>query len=283
MPLINQTVLMSGADYFDVVELNAYSIGVSEVNRELAKNEFQTIQTALKSAGIKVIKVDSPSNCQDGIFTANWGLCRGDKVVMSSLPGPRQAEEAYAEKVLTNLGKKIIKAPLRFSGQGDALPVGKYLLTGSNYRTDAEMHSFLAKELGYEVISLETIPELDANGTPVINKLSGWPDSFFYDIDLAVSILRHDLIAWCPDAFTPSSQDKIRALSLDKIEVSLEEAVEGFACNLVSTGETVIMSAHAPELKANIESKGLKTITPDISELAKGGGYIRCTTLTLDN
>jgi N-dimethylarginine dimethylaminohydrolase len=42
------------------------------------------------------------------------------------------------------------------------------------------------------------------------------------------------------------------------------------------------MGAHAPYLKANIEAAGLKTITPDITELAKGGGYIRCTTLTLD-
>ena len=70
---------------------------------------------------------------------------------------------------------------------------------------------------------------------------------------------------------------------MDKIEVSFEEATKGFACNLVSTGETVIMSAHAPALQAAIEAHGLKTLTSDISELAKGGGYIRCTTLTLDN
>jgi N-dimethylarginine dimethylaminohydrolase len=43
------------------------------------------------------------------------------------------------------------------------------------------------------------------------------------------------------------------------------------------------MSAHAPQLQAAIEAKGLRAITPEIQELAKGGGYIRCTTLTLDN
>jgi N-dimethylarginine dimethylaminohydrolase len=42
------------------------------------------------------------------------------------------------------------------------------------------------------------------------------------------------------------------------------------------------MSATAPELKANIEAKGLTVVTPHVSELAKGGGYIRCTTLTLN-
>lgn len=274
---------MSGADYFDVVELNAYSIGVSKVDRAKVAGEFASIKAALEQAGVEVVKVTAPAGCQDGIFTANWGLCRGDTAVLSNLPGPRKAEEPYVKKVLSDMGKRVVEAPYHFSGQGDALPCGPYLLAGSNYRTDPRMHDFLAKELGYEVVSLEAIPERDAQGQPVINALSGWPDSFFYDIDLAISVLRDDLIAWCPEAFTPDSQAKIRALPLDKIEVSFSEAQQGFACNLVSTGETVVMSAHAPELKANIEARGLKTITPEITELAKGGGYIRCTTLTLIN
>jgi len=274
---------MSGSEYFDVVELNSYSHDFSPVDRAKVMAEFAEIQAALQQAGVKIVKVDPPANCQDGIFTANWGLCRGDTVVLSSLPGPRHTEEAYAEQALKNLGKRVIKPPYRFSGQGDTLPCGNLLFAGSNYRTDPRMHAFLSQELGYEVISLETVPELDRTGRPVINKLSGWPDSFFYDIDLAVSVLRDDLIAWCPDAFTPASQEKIRTLPIDKIEVSLQEVTGGFACNLVSTSKTVVMSAHAPELKTAIEARGLQTITPNITELAKGGGYIRCTTLTLDN
>ncbi len=283
MPQFNQTVLMSGADYFDVVELNAYSHDVGEVDRGKVMREFAAIQAALEEAGVQIIKTPAPPNCQDGIFTANWGLCRGDKVILANLPGPRKAEEAHAEKILADLGKTVIKAPFPFSGQGDALPCGKYLLAGTTYRTDSRMHAFVAEHLGFDVISLQTMPELDAGGQPVINQLSGWPDSFFYDIDLAISVLRDDLIAWCPEAFVPDSQTTIRALPMDKIEVSFAEATAGFACNLVSTGKTVIMSAHAPLLQANIEAHGLKTITPDINELAKGGGYIRCTTLTLDN
>jgi N-dimethylarginine dimethylaminohydrolase len=43
------------------------------------------------------------------------------------------------------------------------------------------------------------------------------------------------------------------------------------------------MSALAPKLKADIQAHGLKTFTPNVSELGKGGGFIRCTTLTIDN
>jgi len=280
---INQTVLMSGVDYFSVEELNPYSDRTNQPDKLTAAEEFLSIKRALESSGVTIVRAESPKSCQDGIYTANWGLCRNGVAVLSSLPNMRQGEEIYAREALEAQGLEVIPAPYRFSGQGDALPCGNLLLMGQTYRTDPRMHQFVADELGFEVISLETVPQLDNGRKPVINKVTGWPDSFFYDIDLAVSILTPELIAWCPEAFTKPSQEKIRGLSLEKIEVSLEEATEGFACNLVSTGTTVIMSNHAPQLQAAIEAHGLKIITPEITELSKGGGYIRCTTLTLDN
>jgi len=277
---------MSGADYFDdQAAINPFMNKNVVVDRVKAQAEHDAIHKALEEAGVTVVKIDPPANCQDGVYTANWALVRGDKAVMARLPNARKGEEPYAEQILREQGKTIIKVPgeLHFSGQGDALPCGNYLLAGSGYRTDAAAHQFLADTLGFEVITLHTIPKRNWLGRAKINQYSGWPDSFFYDIDLAISVIRDDLIAWCPQAFVPESQAKIRTLPLDKIEVSFAEAKTAFACNLVSTGETVVMSSTAPQLKANLEAKGLKVITPVITELAKGGGYIRCTTLTLNN
>jgi N-dimethylarginine dimethylaminohydrolase len=282
--LINRTVLMSGANYFSAVGNNPYSNVNVQPAIELAKTDFENIRSAVEQAGVRVIKVDPPQDCPDGVYTANWGLCRGNKAVLSSLPSTRQRETPYVEKALRELGKEVIRVPgeLHFSGQGDALPCSSYLLTGSGYRTDEAAHQFLADTLGYEVITLQAVPDRNAGGQPIVNPVTGWPDSFFYDIDLAISVLGPDLIAWCPEAFMPSSQEKIYALPMEKIEVSLKEAKKGFACNLLSTGETVIMSSKAPEFKAAIEARGLYVITPEVSELGKGGGYIRCSTLTLD-
>jgi N-dimethylarginine dimethylaminohydrolase len=293
-PHINRTVLMSGAEYFDdSFAINAYMDNRIPVNRSLATAEHENIQQTLEQAGVTVIKTSAPIACQDGVYTANWALCRGDKAILSHLPNKRQAEEPYAEKTLKNLGKKIIKLPdnIRFSGQGDALPCGNWLFAGSTYRTDLAAHQFVAEQLGYDVISLQTIPlrRFFGLGRPGTNKVTGWPDSYFYDIDLALSVIRPStktskgLITWCPEAFTPESRTKLQSLDIDKIEVSLREARNAYACNLVSTGETVVMTAHAPNLKAALEKLGLNVITPEIQELAKGGGFIRCVTLTLDN
>lgn len=283
---------MSGVEWFDdAAAINPFMDASVSIDRGKAQEEHAAIRAALENAGVVVIKVNAPTHCQDGVYTANWALVRGKKAVLARLPNARAAEEAYAEKVLKNLGIEVTRVPegLRFSGQGDALPCGDYLFTGRGYRSDENAQQFAADTLGFTRVALQTVAQMDEYGQAVINTASGWPDSFFYDIDLALAILRNPedgkkgLLAWCPEAFTPESQDRLRAFdAVDKVEVSLEETVQAFACNLVSTGETVIMSDRAPLFQSELEKRGFHVITPKITELAKGGGYIRCTTLTID-
>jgi N-dimethylarginine dimethylaminohydrolase len=281
--MLNKKLLMSGAEFLTNDQpINPYYS--SEIDVRRAVGEHTAIRRAFEQAGIEVVQVSPPPDCQDGVYTANWGLCRGDKCVLSRLPAARRAEEVYAEKVLVGLGKRVLRVPegRLFSGQGDALPCGDYLLAGSGYRSDPLAQEFVAGELGLELVQLHAVAKLDHRGQPAVNQASGLAESFFYDIDIAIAVLRPDLIAYCPEAFDAASQTKIEALPLDKITVDYAEAVQGFACNLVSTGRTVIMSAHAPKLQAEIEQHGLETISLDITELAKGGGYIRCVSLALD-
>jgi N-dimethylarginine dimethylaminohydrolase len=290
--MINKHILMSGPELFATsAEINPFMDGTDTVNGERALEEHNEVRLAFEEAGIHVTKVEPPKDCQDGVYTANWALVRGEKAVLASLPNARKAEEEYAEKILQSLGKMVVRVPdgLHFSGQGDALPCGNLLFAGSGYRSDPEAQQFVANHLGYNLIQLQTVPLLDTDGREKINEYSGWPDSYFYDIDLALSVLREPrngqkgIIAWCPDAFTSQSQEVLRNLDdVEKIEVSLEEAEEGFACNLVSTGSVVIMSSHAPEFEGKLRERGFGVITPVADELSKGGGFIRCVGLTLD-
>ncbi|MCL1876620.1 arginine deiminase-related protein [Candidatus Saccharibacteria bacterium] len=281
--MLNTKILVSGADFFALdAPINPYYDN-NPVNVAEAMREHAAILNAFHDAGIEIIKVVPPSTSQDGVYTANWGLVRDGKVVLSRLPDARVSEEDYAAKIFTELGLEVIRVPedWHFSGQGDALPCGRFLLAGSGYRSDPRASKFAADALGFELIQLHAVPKLDDAGNPCLNPSSGWADSFFYDIDLAISVLRDDLIAYCPDAFDDVSRARIAALPVDKITVSYEEAVKGLACNLVSTGETVIMSAHAPNLRSEIEKRGLNVTPIHAPELARGGGYIRCVSLTL--
>lgn len=284
---------MSGVDFFnDTAAINPFMDNSIPVSISAATNEHNDIREALETAGVTVHQVTPPEGCQDGVYTANWGLERNNTVVLARLPNARKGEEAYARSVFESLGKTVIEVPgnFRFSGQGDALPCGELLFCGQTYRADPEAQTFAAETLGFTKIQLETIPQLDAYGEPVINEHSGWPDSFFYDIDLALAVIRppegtsKGIIAWCPDAFTLESQQILRNLdAVDKIEVSIEEATKAFALNLVSTGDTVIMNYGAPLLQRALEEQGLQVTLLSNSELAKGGGSIRCTSVCISN
>lgn len=290
MPALNSVVLMSDANHFNIDQpINPY-YNQKTVDYNLANQEHNNLEKILINAGVNVVTVPSPIDCQDGVYTANWALVRNKKAVLSCLPNARKNEERHAEKMLSSFGIEVIKLPddLKFSGQGDALACGDLLFCGSGYRSDEQAQKIAAEALGYERIQLRTIPQIDDNNQPVINRSTGWPDSFFYDIDLALAIIKaptadqKGLIAYCPDAFVPASQEILKNLdAVEKIIVSYDEATKGFATNLISTGETVIMSANAPQLKADLEKHGINVITPIITELAKGGGYIRCMTLTI--
>ena len=286
MAKINTRVLVSSPQFFsDDAAINSYMDSSVPINRAAAMSEHTSILEAFRTAGIKVQQVLAPEDCQDGVYTANWALIKDNMAVMSRLPGPRKAEEDYARAVLADRGYITLTLPesSHFSGQGDALICGDYLLIGSCYRTSKSAQDYLAKIFpSLKMVRLQTLPELDDQGSPVTNASSGWPDSFFYDLDLALAVIDERLIAWCPEAFDDDSRTKIQEINdIEKIEVSLAEAKEGFACNLVSTGEYVIMSDRAPMLKAELVRRGLKVITPSITELAKGGGFIRCISLSL--
>lgn len=281
--MINQKLMVSGADYFaDTYEINPY-YNQSKIDVQKAVAEHNLILDCFKQAGIELIKVNPPKDCQDGVYTANWALVKDGIAVMARLPEARKAEEAYAKARLEEQGIKTVLVPdgYLFSGQGDSLRCGKYLIAGRGYRSDPEAQQFAAETLGLELVQLHAKPQLNEDGTKHINPVTNHADSFWYDLDLAVSVIDDHTIAYCPDALDEESNRKLEALDLDKIIVDLEECTKGFANNLVSTGKHVIMSNKAPKLQAELEKRGLICLTPDVTELKKGGGYIRCVSLWL--
>lgn len=282
--MINSKLLVSGVEYFsNDYEINPY-YKKETINVKKACAEHTEIINCFKKAGIKIIKVPAPKDCQDGVYTANWALVKNGVAVMSRLPEVRQPEEPYAKNELEKLGLKCLEVPgdYLFSGQGDSLICDKYLFAGSGYRSDLEAQAFTAKTMSLNLIQLHAKPKLNPDGSVYINPFTNHADSFFYDLDLALSVIDGHTIAYCPEAFDDISNAKLERISdLDKIIVDFNECTKGFACNLVSTGKHVIMSNQAPRFQAELEKRGLTCLTPEVTELKKGGGYIRCVSLWL--
>lgn len=262
---MNSELLVSDVRHFRVdYEINPYMDTAIQPDTEATLAEHQAIVAAHLAAGRKIEYLMSAPECPDMVFTANAAVIRGNRAVLGSPPPERRAEIPYFRAWLTERRYEVVTAPYAFSGQGDALACGDLLLAAHGQRTDARMLDVLAGELDYEVVPLRT---------------SG---ARWYDLDLAVGVVSPRTLAYCPQALDEGSVRTLRGLGLDLIEVSVEEAAR-FALNLVSDGVTVTMAQGAPRLAAALRERGLEVVELDTTELAKGGGGIRCTALTLDN
>jgi N-dimethylarginine dimethylaminohydrolase len=263
---VNTELLVCDPAHFRIdYEINPYMHTDVQPDPAAAAAEHEAIVVAHLAAGRRVEYMTSAPECPDMVFTANAALVRGERAVLGYPPPERKAEMPYFQEWLTRRDYDVIEAPYPFSGQGDALACGDLLLAGYGQRTDRRMHPVLARELGYDVVPLRTVSPR------------------WYDLDLAVAVIANPhTLAYCPDALDEPSRGRLRGLELDLIEVSVEEAAR-LALNLVSDGTTVTMTRGAPRLAAALRERGLRVVELDTTEIAKGGGGVRCTALTLDN
>jgi N-dimethylarginine dimethylaminohydrolase len=263
---MNSHLLMSDTRHFRVeYQINPYMRKSDQPDREVARAEHGNIVDAHLALGRTVEYMPSVPGCPDMVYTANAALVCGNRAVLGRPPIQRSCEMPYFRSWLWARGFEVVDAPFPFSGQGDALPCGDLLLAGYGQRTDQRMHRFLARHLGYQVVSLRTLGPR------------------WYDIDLVLAVIRPpETVAYCPEALDAVSRSTIRSLGLDLIEVAPAEAAQ-FALNLVSDGCAVTMTRGAPQLAAALRARGLQVVELPTTQLRKGGGGVRCTSLTLDN
>jgi N-dimethylarginine dimethylaminohydrolase len=260
---LNHRLLVSDADHFRVdYEINPYMSTDDQPDPAAAAAEHAGLVAAHRAAGRVVERMPSAPECPDMVFTANAALVHGRTAVLGRLPAPRRPEAPHHRRWFAEHGYDIVEPEFAFSGQGDALRCGDVLLAGYGRRSDRRAPCFLREVLGLDVVALRTVSD-------------AW-----YDLDLALAVVDVGVLAWCPAAFDRAGQDAVRGLGMELIAVDEDEA-RRFALNLVSDGRTVTMTDGAPRLAGCLRERGLDVVGLPVRQLAKGGGGVRCTALSL--
>ena len=266
----SQTILMCAPGHFNVdyVINHWMKDQTGKVDRALAGWQWERLRSVL-SRFIKLAFVPSEPGVPDMVFTANAGLVRGKKVIVSRFASrERQAEEPLVRTWFQQNGYAVADWPqhVAFEGAGDALfdrelPV---LWFGHGFRSDAAAAGSIEKAIGCRTVSLRLT------------------DPRFYHLDTCLCPLDGGWLLYYPAAFDKKSQEKIRALlpREKRLEVGEADAL-AFACNAVSLGRHVILNHASEALQSMLRRAGFTPILTPLSEFLKSGGAAKCLTLKL--
>lgn len=270
-------ILMCEPQFYDVIyHINPWMTREKAVSDDLAKAQWQGLVETIKATGAEVCLIPPEPAWPDLVFTANAGLVYDNKVYLSHFAhAERQGERAINKAWFNAEGYQILGDDSEdyasdgnyngffFEGAGDALFLGETLVAAYGFRSDIR---------AYEKICNTQIKDL------VLCELV---DNAFYHLDTCFCPLNDKLALWWPGAFSEPSRARLQALDIDLIAVPEAEAAR-FACNAVVNGQHVIVPSDCPQTETELQSRGFRSYSCEMSEFLKSGGACKCLTLIID-
>jgi N-dimethylarginine dimethylaminohydrolase len=260
--------LMCRPRYYTIAyEINPWMSLKRQANHARAIAQWNRLYRLLTRAlGARVRLLSPRPGVPDLVFTANAGLVSGQRLIRSNFRHPeRQKEEPLVERYFMRRGFRIVRLSSRydFEGEGDALWMGKTLLFGFRFRSDAPVHEELARVLQARVLPVELA------------------DRRFYHLDTCFCPLDARRALWFPHAFDRYGRRVIESVASDGIAVSERDAIR-FACNAIVIGRAILLQeGFSSALRRQLERQGLRPYPVDLSEFLKAGGAAKCLVLRL--
>ena len=226
------------------------------VDVELAMRQWEAYVHALHEAGWQTIEVPPMEDCPDGVFVEDDVVMYGDRAVVTR-PGAdeRKPETAPVRDLLGVLGYDVvsIEAPGTLDG-GDVLKHDRTVWVGLGGRTNRSGVDQLAAYL--EPYGATVVPVPISKVLHLKSAVTALPDGTVIGYEPLVD----DPTVW------PSF--------LDVPEESGSHVV-------LLGGDTVLMSADAPQSRKLFEERGLDVVAVDISEFIKLECCVTCLSVRL--
>jgi len=220
-----------------------------------ARRQHATYCAALQAAGFTVSELPPDESQPDSCFMQDPALIVANQGILCRMGAPERAGEpaGISDWLRSHFPTTAIQAPGTLEG-GDVLLLPDRVLVGESGRTNAAGIAQLA-----EVLRPAGVP---VEGIPVTNYLH---------LLSAVTYVGHNIVLALPDfAQHPAFRE------FEVIVVPPEEAP---AADALGTGKWVILPEGNPHTARALERKGLKVLTPSLSEFAAADGGVTCLAL----
>jgi N-dimethylarginine dimethylaminohydrolase len=271
MPRSAHVFLMCPPEYFTVAYIiNPWMHGnLRKIDNAVARQQWRALYDVLTDHATVRLVLPQPGS-PDMVFTANAGLVKGRKFLVSRFRYPeRQYEEPYYADWFMDRGYDVSLMPrdVPFEGAGDALfdRGDDTLWMAHGHRSISAARDVIHERLGVDVVTLKLV------------------DTRFYHLDTCFCPLDGGFLLYYPAAFDDASRAAIEARvpAAHRIAIAEEDAL-AFACNAVNLDQTVVVNRATPEFVKALAQKGFEVVQSPLSEFMKAGGSAKCLTLRLD-
>lgn len=230
----------------------------SAVDAELAQRQWEEYCCVLRDRSWSLIEAPGADDCPDGVFIEDQVFVYGDLAVLCrSGARDRRAEQDGMREILEAEGYRCleIEAPGTLDG-GDILKHARRVWVGSRGRSNDEGIRQLADALAPLRLTVTPVPMTKA--LHLKSAVTALPDG--------------TIIGWDPVVDDPAVFDEVGYLSAPE---------EPGSHVVLLGGNSVLMSAAAPQTAQLLRERGLDVSVVDISEFEKLEGCVTCLSVRL--
>jgi N-dimethylarginine dimethylaminohydrolase len=262
---------MCPPEFFNVAYIiNPWMHGnLRKIDNAVARQQWRSLYDVLTDHATVRLVLPQPSS-PDMVFTANAGLVKGKRFIVSRFRYPeRQNEEPYFADWFMDRGYDVSLMPREcpFEGAGDALfdRGSKVLWMAHGHRSISEAREVLFERLRVDVVTLRLV------------------DQRFYHLDTCFCPLEGGFAMYYAPAFDEASIQAIEehVPAGKRIAIGEEDAL-AFACNAVNIDDTVVVNRATPAFVRALAKAGFDVVQTPLPEFMKAGGSAKCLTLRLD-
>lgn len=266
-------VLLCPPTYFHFQPINeitrlVLASGEPEADLAVLAREHAEFAEAYRSAGVEVVLIDPDPDLPYMVYARDFGACLTEGVLIGSFREPvRQGEELRYAAKLAELGVALIGRITRGAFEGGDF----WFLDESTV-----VHGVVARTTWQGVVNAQEILE------PLGYTVTGVQlASRNLHLDMAFNIVAPG-VAVCATAQMPEFFLKmLRKRRFELIDVP-SEGVFKHHCNVQALGDGIVLTfAGNTEVNKRLQALGLEVITPEITQILKGGGGPHCMTFPL--
>lgn len=243
--------------------INPWMSTKNQVDIKEAQSQWDNLLQIYKKIGVQVEVFEPADGWPDSVFVGDSIFLYGKHAIASRFRYPERAGEVEPlVETFKSRGYEIHTVPdgLFFEGNGEAVAWNDLVIAGYGVRSDRKALDFMADTLGVQVVPIRVMPP-------------------HFHVDTTICPLDDHTLAYVPSGMDEESQERVKALGADLIEIDQEEALQ-LASNSMALDRTVVISSpRAPIFNAALEKAGFQPQPLDLSEYAKSGGGAKCLTL----